>query len=119
MEINNTIITMEMFNELQEKVLKYETQRKNHSKLCMKWMRNNKECINKIQRTYYKNHLKGNDEYLSKKREYMRELNIRKMLEDETYLDTKRKKARDRARMIALKKKQLLLNTVEHMEICL
>ena len=53
MEINN-MITMESFNELQQKVLKYEAQRKHHSQLCMKWMKNNKDCVNKIQRTFYK-----------------------------------------------------------------
>jgi hypothetical protein len=71
----------------------------------------NKDVINRKSKEYYDENLKNNEEYLKKKREYMRELNFKKQLEDENYIKNRNEKQKLKAR------EKKLLNKKENNEL--
>ena len=91
-----------------EMIDKYEKYKKSCCLKAKNWINNNREKYNERQREYYKTHFKNNEEYLKKKCESVKENERKKISEDPNYLEERRRKQREKARLTKLKRENLL-----------
>ena len=97
---------LEVYKEM---LTKYEKYKKKNVKNSAKWANNNREKYNEWQREYYRTHFKDNKEYLKKKCQSVLENERKKIIADPNYLEEKRTKSRERARLQAKLKREKLL----------
>ena len=92
------------------KLEKYENRSKANIKRMVEWIKENRDKFNENQRTYYKKYIKGNEEFLKKKREHMHLYALKKYAEDNNYYEIRNQKAKERYRLNKEKKIESKMN---------